>query len=793
MPHKNPKSTYHPVNDWQGFTLDSVCWGYRSLFNDVIEDLYQQGLLGAERQETTMQFFRFLKKAEKPFYDQVLKEFLAALNPEMSWIMSLPGIFTDLINMGGDLASKRLHLGSGFFKLLGEGALGTTPEKVRYAITICRGLSAVDADLAYAFLIGYKKLSQRLNPSQIDQYIDQARSLHHEGHPDAAKVFLEGLSRQSEETIRSLTQECSLKDIEASLGGLILATSNHDSTILSIHQLSLDDIVERGTRTLSLAGTLYLPSKILYFPDAALNRDWYRLAALMHSAALNWNSFQILHGCRHYRDCSALVDHNITRQNLFIILEYSRIIHHAALHWPGIRSLLAFGFSMEYRIEPAETPVDALFEKLVGKILNVTSAKKYKGSPDSNIDPILEIIPILENVFSTVRMIRDNPDWIKKLVTDLPELANTPIRIFSFISDFRFPVNISNTPLDTRILQMRNKAGLGRSPETLDVAVEESAYKDPHGEHKDEEDIESETELVAPAGAFIYDEWSQPLNDYFEDYCQLFEIIPKSKDTPPQLTDEALEAGQNVRKIFENLKPALMNREKYLETGDTINSNQLVEYLTLRKREPSPKINFYEKPHFKKRDLAVIILLDLSGSTSKKLESRSIITIERDAAFILAEGLEALGDRFEIAGFNSKGREQNHYSIVKAFTEEWNDRSLIRLHSVFPTNSTRMGTALRHASKRIGDIEAKTRLILMITDGRPMDADYDPNTRYAHFDVRRACEENLRKNIHTFALSTDENTFADMEIMFPQRRFAILDDMRDLPKVLPQLYTKLTI
>ena len=73
-----------------------------------------------------------------------------------------------------------------------------------------------------------------------------------------------------------------------------------------------------------------------------------------------------------------------------------------------------------------------------------------------------------------------------------------------------------------------------------------------------------------------------------------------------------------------------------------------------------------------------------------------------------------------------------------------------------------------------------------------MDQGYDPETRYAQYDVRMACEENRKSDILTFCVSTMDNSRADMEIMFPERRFVILKDIGQLPKVLPQLYIRLT-
>ena len=60
------------------------------------------------------------------------------------------------------------------------------------------------------------------------------------------------------------------------------------------------------------------------------------------------------------------------------------------------------------------------------------------------------------------------------------------------------------------------------------------------------------------------------------------------------------------------------------------------------------------------------------------------------------------------------------------------------------------------------------------------------------FIEHMACEENTHLGISTFAISTEENSRADMEIMFPHRRFAILPDIVRLPQVLPRLYVRLT-
>jgi nitric oxide reductase activation protein len=73
-----------------------------------------------------------------------------------------------------------------------------------------------------------------------------------------------------------------------------------------------------------------------------------------------------------------------------------------------------------------------------------------------------------------------------------------------------------------------------------------------------------------------------------------------------------------------------------------------------------------------------------------------------------------------------------------------------------------------------------------------MDSGYDPATRYAQYDVRRANEENLRSGINAFCISTDENKIEDLEIMFPARHYVIIKSMETLPETLSKLYLKIT-
>jgi nitric oxide reductase activation protein len=73
-----------------------------------------------------------------------------------------------------------------------------------------------------------------------------------------------------------------------------------------------------------------------------------------------------------------------------------------------------------------------------------------------------------------------------------------------------------------------------------------------------------------------------------------------------------------------------------------------------------------------------------------------------------------------------------------------------------------------------------------------MDTGYDPQSRYAQHDVRMACEENRRAGIVSFAIATREDSAADMRFMFPGARYAVMRNVRELPRELTRIYARLT-
>ncbi|MBN1641750.1 MAG: VWA domain-containing protein [Anaerolineae bacterium] len=762
---------------YRGFSLSSVCWGYRDMFAQTLEALFDQGAIGDHRPEVTDRFFALMRCARAHAFDHVLREFLAALNPRTAWILDLPGIFAEVTDMGRQLAEAKLHYGVTYFRTLGQGGFGHTPAQVRALITGLHRLRTVDDNLAVAFLQGYGRLVERLSPPEVGRYLDMGIALHQQS-PQSGLRFMRGDTQSAEQAIRYLTHECRLHDIRPALERLLVALVGYQVEVADLGRLDSDELIERNTRVVCLYRWLYLPAHVRAFSTAAQNRNWYWLTAVVAAGALSFDSFCRIHGHPGYATCADLVGEDVLRCNLLQLVEYARILHRIRAAWPGARPLLALGIDTVFGPPGPDGSVDRLYRDL----LCGTSTAPLAAE-------LLALAAASVNVFDTATSI--DPALAQRAAAAHPQLAFAPLPTLPFLPDFSYPASVSPAPQESLVADLKRKAE-GRR--THADQAPRARQQRPHSDNRTAPQGEAQPS-DAVAAAFLYDEWSEPEGDYYLDYCHVHELRQETPG-PAALASTAIPEdvamlAARTRRVFELLCPQWA-KEKRLPDGDTIDIDRLVDHQVLRRREPSPKVDFYQKPLRKQRDLAVLVLLDVSGSTGQETARARTIELERHAAIILGQGLSMLDDRFAVCGFSGTGREQCEFHVYKDFDDRWDRASIARILAAYPRSATRIGAALRHAGYRLSRIPARQRLIVAMTDGKPTDTDYDPATRYAQHDVRMACVENRRQGIHTFCVSTLENSRADMEIMFPGQMFAILPDIRQLPDVLPRLYIRMT-
>ena len=78
-----------------------------------------------------------------------------------------------------------------------------------------------------------------------------------------------------------------------------------------------------------------------------------------------------------------------------------------------------------------------------------------------------------------------------------------------------------------------------------------------------------------------------------------------------------------------------------------------------------------------------------------------------------------------------------------------------------------------------------------LTDGKPEDYD-DYKGEYAVEDTRHALVEARAAGIHPFCITIDRSAHDYMDHMFGEKNYIMIDDVKKLPRKMPEIYRVLT-
>jgi nitric oxide reductase NorD protein len=252
-------------------------------------------------------------------------------------------------------------------------------------------------------------------------------------------------------------------------------------------------------------------------------------------------------------------------------------------------------------------------------------------------------------------------------------------------------------------------------------------------------------------------------------------------------------AISRLKHLIESMSPQGVQRIRRLEDGDELDLEAAVRALVDLRTGQQPDTRIMLRHVLNRRDLAVLVLLDLSESSNDKVrgQEQTVLDLTRAATVLLAGALDRIGDPFALHGFCSDGRHDVHYLRFKDFDEPYGERVKARLAGMKGGFATRMGAALRHAGAQLQRQPQRRKIVFVVTDGEPADNDVrDP--QYLRHDTRRAVEELARLGITAYALSLDPHADLYVSRIFGQRNFTVLDRAERLPEKLPALYMGLT-
>ncbi len=291
-----------------------------------------------------------------------------------------------------------------------------------------------------------------------------------------------------------------------------------------------------------------------------------------------------------------------------------------------------------------------------------------------------------------------------------------------------------------------------------------------------------------------YKEWDCKLHDYLSTHVRVLDrSIPESSgDFYIRTLNRHQGLVKSIRYAFELLKPEGLMRLRQWVEGDAFDYRALLDFAIDKKAGKIPSDRLYIKHIKQTRDVAVLLLVDLSRSTSNTVYNSkvTILSVEKEAIVLFCEALQVVGDAFAIAGFSSTGRLGVDYFRIKDFDENLDDTVKQRINAMTPRRNTRMGAAIRHATCQLEKISSKVRLLIILSDGFPNDVDY--KHRYAIEDTRKAIFEARSKNIFTHAITVHFAGDPKLDDLYGNVHHNVISDVRELPDKLLRIYGSLT-
>ena len=329
---------------------------------------------------------------------------------------------------------------------------------------------------------------------------------------------------------------------------------------------------------------------------------------------------------------------------------------------------------------------------------------------------------------------------------------------------------------------------------------------------------------------YTYPEWDFRANEYKPNWCMIHEKV--MTDGEPNFFRETLAENTSltvqIKRQFELVIPEMYRKQKRLEDGEEHDLDALLEAVIDLRVGVSPDEKLFWRRNKNERSVAVAFLLDLSASTAEAIDEakkpsddwgapddpveymvwlrsrrseglrrtyKRIVDVEKEGITLLVNSLETLGDTYGIFGFSGYGRENVEFYTIKDLDEKFTDIVPRRIDRIAPLHATRMGPAIRHTVSKLSEVEARSRFLFLISDGRPQDRGYSREgveKEYAVHDTRQSLIEARQQGITPFCLTVDKAGHDYMKTMMEDFSYEVLPDISLLPKRLPQLYRNLT-
>ncbi len=323
------------------------------------------------------------------------------------------------------------------------------------------------------------------------------------------------------------------------------------------------------------------------------------------------------------------------------------------------------------------------------------------------------------------------------------------------------------------------------------------------------------------AGSFIHvenqfrvDEWDQHQGQYIQDIC----VVRENDKFPvgqPGLDSRYVFNPEEVGAITEALrvlKPEGKVVTRRLQQG-TFDFPAWEQYRREKKMGFNPEPRYFKRVERRQRDVAQLILWDISNSTQNYCSKAAldakmrIIDMEKYGIEHYALAIRELGDDLAIFAYHSQGRDNISLYPLLHFGQEFTRESLNqKLTEVLPGFNNHDGAAIRYVlQKYLAPHAAQLRLLVHINDGVPADDVSSFRQRgksaqlpayegeYAVADVKQALNECQQYDVTTFCLSFAEEKQRPLLEKIWGTEYKILRTPYSLGKKLAQIAREKTL
>lgn len=287
-----------------------------------------------------------------------------------------------------------------------------------------------------------------------------------------------------------------------------------------------------------------------------------------------------------------------------------------------------------------------------------------------------------------------------------------------------------------------------------------------------------------------YPEWDYRKRRYRVNYCKLFPRLLKA-ESPGYYVNTI---GQNGRTLSELQKAfALLDNTRRLVrrqvSGDEVDLDAAIDLQASVLAQAAYDDRCFLQKRRREKQLSLIVLLDMSLSSDGYVHGNRIADVEKQVSILFGEVLHGYDVDFQIDSFYSKTRSNTSYITLKGFDEKWT-RARDRIGAIQPQGYTRIGTAIRHASKLLRARSGQKKWLILLSDGKPNDYDRYEG-RYGIEDIKQSLRELKSDKIDSFALAIEEQAKYYLPQIFGQNHYSILSSPAEMIEALTRVYRRI--